>query len=67
MFATMKEKANKMGRNRKNFNETVKREVAIEALREQKTVNEIASDHGVSASMVSIGRSSLFREVLPKK
>jgi transposase len=42
-----------MGRNRKTFSETFKREVAIEALREQKTVNEIASDHGISASMVS--------------
>lgn len=42
-----------MGRNRKTFSEAFKREVAIAALREQKTVNEIASNYGISGSMVS--------------
>jgi len=52
MFATMKKGANKMGRNRKTFSKVFKQEVAIETLRDQKTVNEIASDHGISAGMV---------------
>ena len=42
-----------MGRNRKTFTETFKKEVAIEALKEQQTVNEIATKYGISGSMVS--------------
>jgi len=42
-----------MGRNRKTFTDTFKKEVALEALKEQKTVNEIAAKYGISASMVS--------------
>ena len=42
-----------MGRNRKTFTEAFKKEVAIEALKEQKTVNEIAVSKGISGSMVS--------------
>ena len=42
-----------MGRNRKTFTETFKKEVALEALKEQNTVNEIAAKHGISSSMVS--------------
>jgi transposase len=42
-----------MGRNRKTFTEAFKKEVAIEALKEQKTVNEIAVSKGISGSRVS--------------
>ena len=36
-----------MGRNRKTFTDTFNKEVALEALKEQKTVNEIAAKYGV--------------------
>ncbi|MHC1692484.1 MAG: transposase [Sphaerochaetaceae bacterium] len=42
-----------MGRNRKTFTDSFKKEVALEALKERNTVNEIAAKHGISASMVS--------------
>ena len=42
-----------MGRNRKTFTDTFKKEVAIEAIKEKNTVNEIAAKHGISGSMVS--------------
>lgn len=42
-----------MGRERKTYNDEFKIEVAIEALRERKTVNEIASSCGISPSMVT--------------
>lgn len=42
-----------MGRERKTYNDEFKIEVAIEALRERKTVNEIASSYGISPSMVT--------------
>lgn len=35
------------------FTEAFKKEVAIEALRERMSVDEIAAKHGISASMVS--------------
>ena len=42
-----------MGRNRKTFTDSFKKEVALEALKERTTVNEIAAKYGISASMVS--------------
>ena len=42
-----------MGRNRKTFTDSFKKEVALEALKERSTVNEIAAKYGISASMVS--------------
>lgn len=42
-----------MGRNRKTYDEKTKREVAIEAIRERKTVQEISTEYGISPSMVS--------------
>ena len=47
-----------MGRNRKTFTDTFKKEVALEALKEQNTVNEIAAKYGISASMVSNWKKS---------
>ena len=42
-----------MGRNRKTFTDSFKREVALEALKERLTVNEVAAKYGISGSMVS--------------
>jgi len=48
-----------MGRNRKTFTDTFKKEVAIEAIKEKNTVNEIAAKHGISGSMVSNWKKSI--------
>lgn len=42
-----------MGRNRKTYSETLKNEVALEALKESRTVNEIAAEYQISPSMVT--------------
>jgi len=42
-----------MGRNRKTFPDKFKKEVAIEALKERNTINEISLRYGISGSMVS--------------
>ena len=49
-----------MGRNRKTYDEKFKREVAIEAIREKKTVAEIAAEKGVSPSMVTKWKQELL-------
>ena len=41
-----------MGRMRKSYTENFKRKVAIEAIREKKTVTEIATEYGVAPSLV---------------
>jgi len=56
-----------MGRNRKTFTDTFKKEVALEALKEQETVNEIAAKYGVSASMVSSWKKSFVSGGLSKE
>ena len=43
----------KMGRMRKSYAENFKRKVAIEAIREKKTVAEIATEYGVAPSLVT--------------
>lgn len=42
-----------MGRQRKSYEDNFKAEVAVEAIRERKTVNEIACEYGISPSMVT--------------
>ena len=42
-----------MGRMRKSYTESFKRKVAIEAIREKKTVAEIAAESGVAPSLVT--------------
>jgi putative transposase len=42
-----------MGRNRKTFTDSFKKEVALESLKERLTVNEVVAKHGISGSMVS--------------
>jgi len=56
-----------MGRNRKTFTDTFKKEVALEALKEQKTVNEIAAKYGVSAGMVSNWKKAFVSGGLSKE
>ena len=46
----------------KTFTDSFKKEVALEALKERNTVNEIAAKHGISASMVSNWKRSFFLE-----
>ena len=42
-----------MGRMRKSYTENFKRKVAIETIREKKTVAEIATEYGVAPSLVT--------------
>ena len=42
-----------MGRMRKSYTENFKRKVAIEAIREKKTIAEIATEYGVAPSLVT--------------
>ncbi|MDY4610697.1 MAG: helix-turn-helix domain-containing protein [Sphaerochaetaceae bacterium] len=49
-----------MGRNRKIFTDSFKKEVALEALKERNTVNEIAAKYGISASLVSSWKKKLL-------
>ena len=56
-----------MGRNRKTFTDTFKKEVALEALKEQNTVNEIAAKYGISASMVPNWKKSFVAGGLSKE
>jgi len=56
-----------MGRNRKTFTDTFKKEVALEALKEQNTVNEIAAKYGISSSMVSNWKKSFVSGGLSKE
>jgi len=56
-----------MGRNRKTFTDTFKKEVALEALRERNTVNELAAKYGISASMVSNWKKAFVSGGLSKE
>lgn len=49
-----------MGRNRKSYSENFKRNVAIEAIREKKTVAEIAAEYNISPSMVTEWKNRLI-------
>lgn len=42
-----------MGRNRKSYSEKLKTEVALQALKESRTVNDIATEYQISPSMVT--------------
>lgn len=56
-----------MGRNRKIFTDSFKKEVALEALKERNTVNEIAAKYGISASLVSSWKKELLSGVFSKE
>ncbi len=43
-----------MGRNRKTYSESFKKEVAVEALKEKTPVAEIATAYGISPSLVRL-------------
>lgn len=51
-----------MGRNRKTYSENFKTEVALAALEENKTVNEIATDYQISPSMVTKWKKEFISE-----
>lgn len=50
----------KMGRKRKSYTENFKRKIAIEAIREKKTVAEIAAENDIAPSMVSEWKQRLL-------
>ncbi len=41
-----------MGRQRRRFSADFKAKVALEAIREQHTINELASDYGVHPNLI---------------
>jgi transposase len=45
---------------RKVFSSSFKAKVAIDALREQKTVNQLAQDHGIHASQIGVWKKELL-------
>lgn len=49
-----------MGRNRKTYTESFKKAVAVEAIEGKKQVAEIASDHGISPSMVTTWKKAFL-------
>ena len=49
-----------MGRNRKTYSESFKKQVALEAMDGRKTVAEIATAQGVSPSMVSTWKKTFM-------
>lgn len=56
-----------MGRQRKSYEDNFKVDVAVEALRERKTVNEIACEYGISPSMVTKWKKEFLEDIKDKK
>ena len=56
-----------MGRDRKTYSETFKKEVAIDALQEKKTVAEIATERGISPSMVTAWKKAFVNGEFSKE
>ena len=52
-----------MARQRRSFSADFKAKVAIEALREQRTINELASEHGVHPNLIREWKKHLLAEV----
>ena len=59
MLDSEKEKA--MGRNRKTYSESFKKQVAIEVMDGKKTVAEIAASNNIAPGMVSAWKKSLHK------
>ena len=51
-----------MARQRRSFSADFKAKVAIEAIREQRTINELASEHGVHPNMIREWKKHLLTE-----
>ena len=49
-----------MGRNRKTYSESFKKEVAVEALKEKTPVAELATAYGISPSMVTTWKKAFL-------
>lgn len=52
-----------MARQRRSFSADFKAKVAIEAIREQRTINELASEHGVHPNLIREWKKHLLTEV----
>jgi len=52
-----------MGRQRRTFSAEFKAKVALAAIREQRTINELASEYGVHPNMVREWKKHLLEEV----
>lgn len=52
-------------RTRRQFNGAFKAKVVLEALREQKTIHEIAQENGIHPHIISVWKKKLF-ENLPQ-
>lgn len=51
-----------MGRNRKTYSENFKAEVALAALKENRTANEIATEYQIAPSMVTKWKKEFISE-----
>lgn len=52
-----------MGRQRKNYSSKFKKQVALESIKEQKTISEISSEYGVHPNQISNWKKQLFEGV----
>jgi putative transposase len=53
-----------MKRERRTFNGTFKANVVLEALKEQKTISELAHEHGLNPNLIGLWKKQ-FTEQLP--
>ena len=56
-----------MGRNRKTYSESFKKEVAVEAIKEKRPVAEIAAQFGISPSMVTTWKKAFLNGEFSKE
>lgn len=56
-----------MGRNRKTYSESFKKEVAVEALKEKTPVAELATAYGISPSMVTTWKKAFLNGEFSKE
>ncbi len=49
---------------RKKYSKELKAQIALDAIKGQKTIAELASEYGVHANQISIGRSSYLMLLL---
>ena len=52
-----------MGRQRRHFSADLKAKVALEAVREQHTINELASEYGVHPNLIREWKKHLLSEL----
>src|SRR5215467_16364691 len=59
----MKEKENTVGGQRKRYSADLKAKVALEAIRGQKTANELASEYGVHPTQIAQWKKQVLEEM----